>query len=463
MARSRPQAETYRMSRAKKVRVSSCTTQCLVSNRILKHCTFRIPINSFETLPKFGSPRSVSRRCDTSYSFANRHFQIEAPFTTTTNINYHVYSPQIPLPSSQAESSESSAVEAPRKVPSLALTRESSGENSSFTKDIRRLEILAENERLKDEVESLKRSLRCEDRLRKELARLKNELDAEKIGHHELQAEFQKLKVDFEEQQIELETQTTRAHLYECQDLRVNEFQVGLRQSYVEEIKRKNDKIKQLEAHCNDLMEENQKYHEMADKFQEESKETRDRLRCSQIKQELEDAEDNVRDLTKKESDAREQLSLATKQGERLRVTHGDRSSKSRMMKKNNDDLVDNLEETWRQAKQALRNAEDVTDALNNELEALTNTSDLRGDPDHQRDTYPPTPGLSEDRSSSFSGSPPFRETADTTLLERHFQNPPYVLFGQPIGKPVGEMIPNKNISASRRPAIRKEQKIPHR
>lgn len=266
------------------------------------------------------------------------------------------------------------------------------------------------------------------ENLSKEIAHVKKLYSA-------MKHEYQVLLNEFQNQETELGTAQTRTKILACQ----KQTEFDLQQTYVEEIATKNKRIKELEANCHDLK---RKFIELEEKYQEESSEAQDRRLHSKIKRCLDEADTKVKALRFEAKKAREAYTTALSiqaQGWEEESSGSARNSKS---KDENDVLVIALEKRMKRTNEDLWKAEKDLAARRNELnsvsnivstqgEALTHRSKDKGSP---HATYSSTPGLtnSEGRStSSLSISPPYPETMEPTILDRHFKDPPYALFGK--------------------------------
>lgn len=346
--------------------------------------------------------------------------------------------------SSRDGASEASAIQEFAERRPSGLSRGLS-EESGIEKDFNYLE---EIERLKTEAINWKSKFLIEksekERFKKQCGQLQQCLENEKKNCLEKEFELDKLQ--------------NRVEAYECQDQNASKYQAAaasLRQSYIDEIHSKNDKIKKLEALCKNLAEDNHRYQLSADRHREDSKNEAS-VRCSQLKKLITEAENKITDLKSRRKNVQKQLDEAEDDRESLRNAASDRSNKSKITKvaKEHEALVANLDKNFTMITESLRKAQSHLDALQAEFDTLTSSTDSPGylDPDSSRGSYDshyePNPGLVEDMSSRTSGSPPQSDaldTMDTFIMDREIQIQQYSPDAAPWRRSVE---PSKRLSA---------------
>jgi chromosome segregation ATPase len=347
------------------------------------------------------------------------------------------YPPRAPGTGSQNGSSEATAIQDPIEARPSGLARVSS-EESGITEDLNHLQ---EFERLKTEVKQLRglRDKSITEDIEKE--RLKSRLAAEERDNKRLKDEITLLKklLEIEKRKaLEKEAKVVRLDRlvkdHECQDQKSSEFQAAAartRHNYAEEMYIKEDKIKELEDRCQTLEEDNQKYHIIAEKLREKSKEAEDQIRYSKLQKRIAEAKKHIMDLKTRRRHVGEQLSKAEGDWDSLLSGSGGGSSKSKSKAtREAEALVDRLNEDISTIRDELKKAEPQLAKLEAEFACTPAPTDFirdlgrhpsSGSYDSQNETLP---DLIADMSSHASGSPPQSETLDTmdTFMDREIR-----------------------------------------
>ncbi len=357
--------------------------------------------------------------------------RIENPVTVTLN-NYQGYPPHAPATRNQ-NGSEGTVIR------SSGLTRVSSGEGNA-TVDLIAADLnqLQEFERLKNEVKHLRGQRDGFAAEEQETQRLKKQLAIEKRETERLRTENLHLKHLLEDEQQKVQEKDKKlvrlerfVKDFECQDQMASEFQAAAartRQNYAREMHIKDDRITELEEHCQILEEHNKRYLVVTGRLQEKSKEAEDHVRYASLQKNIAELKTKVMGLKKSRTLIGEQLSKAEGDWDSLQSASGVGPSKTKSKTaKDAEARVDILTEELSAIRADLKKTEPLLAKLREEFEGMPNPADRPGNygrhpSSGSYESQYTLPELVADMSSRASGSPPqsdILDTMDTFTMDR--------------------------------------------
>jgi chromosome segregation ATPase len=276
------------------------------------------------------------------------------------------------------------------------------------------------------------------ERLKREVSHWRNTVTAEKTERDRLRsrltAENDQLRQELKDERSKVERLQERVKDYETENLRASEYQAAAartRHGISAEMNVKDEKIKELEARCQALEEDNRKYHDYAEKLREESKEAQVQIRYTQLQEEIDKLEKHIEELKTTRSQVRKQLEKAEDDRESLRSGSGGGSRNKSKTTRDVEALVERLDKENQNIRDVIKKAEHQLVKLRTEFERMPNPADLAGDlGPHSRsgsydNQYETEPDLIADMSSLASGSPPQSDTLDpmdTFIMDRAIQ-----------------------------------------
>jgi len=313
-------------------------------------------------------------------------------------VNNYFNTPHAPSTSSDNGSSQATAIQGTDQRRPPALTRGSSEETDILKAELNNLQ---EIERLKSEVKQLRAEKAENERLRTEVAQLKDLLEDEKSKARQTEDKLIKKVASLRAQVKDLE----------CEGLLGSKYQAAIaksRHNISEDLQERDERIEELENRLRISEEDNQRYRFLVDELRGKTKDAEDQIRYTQLQNHIAELKKCITQRTTRRKAVQELLNrVDDEQQESLYY-----------------DEINNITKE-------LKNMNAQLTKSSADFENLPNPADFSAELGvHSRsgsyDTqYDPIPELVADMSSLASGSPPQSESLgsmDGYVVDRTYQ-----------------------------------------